>query len=136
MPRKSIFAIAVLLGILFAVGYAEAAERDTSARTQSIRSVAPAAAQLLSTGSVGLPKILRARFLHSWKLLKELGDSQEEPPVFGTNGLSDGPDPIDGTGQVGGGSQTLPDTEDGQTDSPGDETAPDGDDGFTIGSSD
>ena len=45
MPRKSILVIAVLLGILFAVGYAEAAERDTSARTQSLR-VAPAAPQI------------------------------------------------------------------------------------------
>ena len=113
MARKSTLAIVVLLGILFAVGYAQAAERGASTRAPSVRSVAATAAQVQSTSSLSLSKILRARFLHTWKMLADLEDAQPEPPVFGTNGLSDGPDPIDGSGQAGGGNNPPPEDKQG-----------------------
>jgi len=112
MARKSTLAIVVLLGILFAVGYAQAAERGASTRAPSVRSVAATAAQVQSTSSLSLSKILRARFLHTWKMLADLEDAQPKPPVFGTNGLSDGPDPIDGSGQAGSGSPPPEDKQD------------------------
>ena len=104
MLRNRTLAIVALLGMLFAIGYAEAAERGTSTRTPSARGVSASAVRTQSTGSLTLSKILRARFLRTWKMLADLEGAQAAPPVFGTNGLSDGPDPIDGSGQVGGGS--------------------------------
>ena len=118
MRRKSILAIAVLLGVLFAVGYAEAAERGIAKRTPLVRSATSAEAQVASSVSLSVSKILRARFLQTWKMLADLEEAQTDPPVFGTNGLSDGPDPIDGSGQIGGG--TSPPTEENQNDSHGD----------------
>ena len=124
MARKSTLAIVVLLGILFAVGFTQAAERGSSTRTPSVRSVAATATQVQSTSSLSLSKILRARFLHTWKMLVDLGDTQPEPPVFGTNGLSDGPDPIDGSGQAGPGSPPPPDEKhDGKQDGDGDDSS-------------
>jgi len=134
MPRKSILAIAVLLGLLFAVGFAEAAERGTSTRNKSIRSVAPAATQVQSTGSLSLSKILRARFLHTWKLLADLEDALPEEPVFGTNGLSDGPDPIDGSGRAGPGGP-APVTEERQDGQQGDESGDGDNSDSTFGTS-
>ena len=123
MARKSTLAIVVLLGILFAVGYAQAAERGSSTRTPSIRSVTATATQVQSTSSLSLSKILRARFLHTWKMLADLEDAQPEPPVFGTNGLSDGPDPIDGGGNASGPTPPPEDKQGG---------ADDGDDGDNL----
>ena len=119
MPRKSTLVIAVLLGILFTIGYAEAAERDTGTRATSVRSVAPAATQAQSSGSLSLSKILRARFLRTWRMLADLENAQPEPEIFGTNGLSDGPDPIDSGGQVGG-TGPAPPAEDRPDNSQGD----------------
>ena len=99
MPRKSTLVVAVLLGMLFAVGYTEAAERGSTTRTPSDRSVATSAAQVQSSNSLSLSKILRLRFLRTWQLLVDLEETQPEPPVLSTNGLSDGPDPIEGSAQ-------------------------------------
>jgi hypothetical protein len=128
MLRKRTLAIVALLGILFAVGYAEAAERGSSTRTPSARGVSASAVQTQSTGSLTLSKILRARFLRTWKMLADLEGAQADPPVFGTNGLSDGPDPIDGSGQVGGGSSP---TNDGKDDNAGDTGGEEGDEDAT-----
>ncbi len=119
MLRNRTLAIVALLGMLFAIGYAEAAERGTSTRTPSARGVRASAVQTQSTGSLTLSKILRARFLRTWKMLADLEGAQADPPVFGTNGLSDGPDPIDGSGQVGGGGS--PPTNNGKDDTGGEE---------------
>jgi len=119
--------------MLFAIGYAEAAERDTSTRTPSARGVSATAVQTQSTGSLTLSKILRARFLRTWTMLADLEGAQTDPPVFGTNGLSDGPDPIDGSGQIGGG--TNPPPSDKDDDNSGDTGGDDTNEGTTsIGS--
>ena len=59
------------------------------------------APQVQAAGSLSLTKLLRVRFLRTLKLLEALEAEQPDPPVFGTDGLSDGPDPIDGGGQAG-----------------------------------
>jgi hypothetical protein len=129
MLRKQTLAIVALMGMLFAIGYAEAAERGTSTRTPSARGVSATAVQTQSTGSLTLSKILRARFLRTWKMLADLEGAQTDPPVFGTNGLSDGPDPIDGSGQAGGGHNPPP--SDKQDNNSGDTGGDDGSDDAT-----
>ena len=71
------------------------------ADVDAIPDVASSAPQIESAVSLSLSKLLRVRFLRTLQLLTDLEAAQPDAPVFGTDGLSDDPDPIDGSGSAG-----------------------------------
>jgi len=96
MPSKRAFRLIALVVVLFAVGYAAAAERGVTPRTPLRHDLSLQAPASQSAGPASPVRIMRLRVLELLRLVREL-NAQPEPQSFGTNGLSDGPDPIDAT---------------------------------------
>jgi hypothetical protein len=107
---KRTLVTAVVLSVLLSAGLVQAAGRDGSRDRSSGLSVTnlQKTEQAASWNFAGL---LRVRLLRALELLRALRgleeEAREEPLSYGTNGLSDGPDPIDGSGQAGD-DQSLP----------------------------
>jgi hypothetical protein len=94
MPSKRAFRVLALLVVLFAVGFAAAAEKGDTHRTPLRHGLSLEASSASTAGPASAIRILRSRLAETLRLIREL-DSRPNPPSFGTDGLSDGPDPID-----------------------------------------
>ena len=95
MLSKRAFRVAALAAILFAVGIASAADRGVAPRPAARDDLTVKAPHVQLAGPASAMQILRLRFLDTIRLLKALQNAESDPASFGTDGLSDGPDPID-----------------------------------------
>ena len=84
-----------LVVMLCAVGLVSAADGDRDLRTPVRIDVSVEAPAVPLAGPASVTKILRTRLADTFRLLRSLRAAETEPASFGTDGLSDGPDPID-----------------------------------------
>jgi hypothetical protein len=91
---------------LLPAGLVRAAGHDLDGRRTTSLS-ATQTQQVELNAVLRITKLLRFRLaMRILEAIRVIDEAQQDPLVYGTNGLSDGPDPIDGSGQAGSGPTT------------------------------